>query len=438
MAVHPVETYLRAMGEIRSTGGGRDETSYYAPLENLLNELGKGLKPRVRAVSQLQNLGDGSPDFGLFTANQFQRTDLEVLRGEHPERGVIEAKPVKDDSWLTAKGRQVSKYWRRYGHVLVTNYRDFLLIGRSRDGKAVRLESFRLVESEKDFWDLARHPRQLSRVLADRFADFLRRVMLYPAPISEPETLAHFLASHAREALARVEAADLPALAAVRTSLEESLGIKFEGDKGDHFFRSTLVQTLFYGVFSAWVLWAKDHPPTSDETFDWKTAVWTLRVPAISALFSQIATPTRLGPLHVEEVLNWTTGRLNAVDRAAFFQRFEEEHAVQYFYEPFLQAFDPDLRKRLGVWYTPPEIVQYMVARVDAVLREELKIPDGLAGPRVHILDPCFRGRGRAKSDGGLLASLRGAQRCSGGVRGEAGGQLRRSLRSMSNFSMRR
>ena len=62
---------------------------------------------------------------------------------------------------------------------------------------------------------------------------------------------------------------------------------------------------------------------------------------------------------------------------------------MQYFYEPFLEAFDPELRKELGVWYTPPEIVQYMVARVDTVLREELDIPDGLADPRVVVLNPC-------------------------------------------------
>ena len=77
------------------------------------------------------------------------------------------------------------------------------------------------------------------------------------------------------------------------------------------------------------------------------------------------------------------------MDRASFFDQFEEGHAVQYFYEPFLEAFDPQLRKDLGVWYTPPEIVQYMVARVDTVLREELDLPDGLADPRVYVLDPC-------------------------------------------------
>ena len=47
------------------------------------------------------------------------------------------------------------------------------------------------------------------------------------------------------------------------------------------------------------------------------------------------------------------------------------------------------MRKELGVWYTPPEIVKYQVARVDTVLREELGLADGLADPNVVVLDPC-------------------------------------------------
>ncbi|MGD0770388.1 MAG: type ISP restriction/modification enzyme [Tepidisphaeraceae bacterium] len=89
------------------------------------------------------------------------------------------------------------------------------------------------------------------------------------------------------------------------------------------------------------------------------------------------------------EVLNWTASVLNRVDRSRFFSSFEDEHAVQYFYEPFLEAYDPELRKELGVWYTPRDIVKYQVARVDTVLREELNLPDGLADPNVIVLDPC-------------------------------------------------
>ena len=72
-----------------------------------------------------------------------------------------------------------------------------------------------------------------------------------------------------------------------------------------------------------------------------------------------------------------------------FFSRFNEGEAVPYFYEPFLEAFDPQLRKQLGVWYTPSEVVRYMVARVDKALKDDLGIPEGLAAENVYLLDPC-------------------------------------------------
>ena len=164
--------------------------------------------------------------------------------------------------------------------------------------------------------------------------------------------------------------------------------MKFEGDKGTAFFRSTLVQTLFYGVFSAWVLWARQ---TSAPTlpFNWHDAVWHLRAPVIRALFQQLSDPGKLQPLGLVEVLDWTAAALDRVDREAFFARFNEGEAVPYFYEPFLEAFDPDLRKQLGVWYTPVEVVRYMVARVDRALKDDLGIEDGLAADNVYVLDPC-------------------------------------------------
>jgi len=134
----------------------------------------------------------------------------------------------------------------------------------------------------------------------------------------------------------------------VRHALEGGLGVRFEADRGQHFFRSTLVQTLFYGIFSAWVLWCTEHPVSDRALFSWREAAWSLRVPMIRALFEQIATPSQLTPLGLVEVLDWTAAALNRVDRATFFTRFEEAHAVQYFYEPFLEAFDPELRKELG------------------------------------------------------------------------------------------
>ena len=77
------------------------------------------------------------------------------------------------------------------------------------------------------------------------------------------------------------------------------------------------------------------------------------------------------------------------MDRSSFFTRFSDGEAVPYFYEPFLESFDPGLRKQLGVWYTPAEVVRYMVARVDKALKDDLDIADGLAAENVYVLDPC-------------------------------------------------
>lgn len=281
----------------------------------------------------------------------------------------------------------MGRYLSAYGLVLVTNYRDFVLLGRDANGRAERRESFSFGCATGDaFFAMARSPRQRPVGEAARFAEFLERVLLHQAPLARPEDVAFFLASYARDALARVdEHASLPAFAELRNALQEALGLQFEGPKGEHLFRSTLVQTLFYGLFSAWVEVAQK----GIANFEWRAAGWNLHVPFVDTLFQRIATPQSLKPLGLEEPLSWAAAALNRVERTVFFSRFEEADAVRYFYEPFLAAFDPELRKQLGVWYTPREIVRYMVERVDQVLRSELGLADGLADPSVWVLDPC-------------------------------------------------
>ncbi len=383
-----LETYIHDLRESRHAAV--KETSYYVALANLFNDIGKTLKPKVKYVITPKSMGAGQPDGGLYTAQQV-KSDAEIsVLNTPPERGCVEVKGLSDDVLKIAASEQVLKYLKRYRQVLVTNYRDFLLVGLDEDEKPVNLERYTLSASEAEFWKKAVHPQIFGKEHNERFTEYLKRVMLHAAPLNSPEDVARFLASYARDARARVEQkADLPALKSVRAALEEALGLKFEGKDGEHFFRSTLVQTLFYGVFSAWVLWAQQYA-RKGERFDWHSAGWYLRVPMISALFTQLLMRDKLSDLGLVEVMDWTAMTLNRIaDPAAFRQKFTEGHAVQYFYEPFLQEFDPDLRKQLGVWYTPTEIVKYMVERVDTVLREELNLPEGLASENVYVLDPC-------------------------------------------------
>ena len=382
-----VETYFADLARIYASGGATGERSSYGPLANLLNAVGATLRPKVFCVGELADQGAGHPDFGLYAAHQVQRG--RPRQGQVPERGVVEVKAPDEDTGSTAIREQVVRYRRRYDLVLVTNLRAFALVVPDETGGERALETFVLAASAGDFARKLETPRAFAGEVAAGLVEYLARALSHRAAIAEPKDLAWLLASYARDGLARVEAAgDAPSLAAVRTALEEALGVRFEGDKGARFFHSTLVQTLFYGVFSAWVLWARQLPPPAGR-FNWHEAVWHLRAPVLRALFQQLSDPGRLQPLGLVEVLDWTAAALDRVDREAFFSRFNQGEAVPYFYEPFLEAFDADLRKELGVWYTPAEVVRYMVARVDKALKDDLGIPDGLAAENVYVLDPC-------------------------------------------------
>ena len=395
--MNAVAAYFTELGWVRASGGATGERSSYGPLANLLNSVGAMLKPKVFCVGELADQGAGHPDFGLYAAKQVKKGQPRY--GQMPEHGVVEVKAADNDAWLTAEGDQVSRYWNRYRLVLVTNTRDFILVGEDGSGCLVKLETFQLADGVDDFNRKLNKPLAFASEVGTGFGEYLARALSHQATLAEPRDLAWLLASYARDGLERVEAGDdTPSLKAIRSALEEALGVQFEGERGMRFFHSTLVQTLFYGVFSAWVLWSKnlkaDEGPLFEggykpTRFDWRATVWHLRAPVLRTLFQQISDPGRLQPLGLVEVLNWTAAVLNRVDRTAFFSRFREGEVVPYFYEPFLEAFDPELRKQLGVWYTPTEVVRYMVARVDKALKDDLDIPDGLAAENVYVLDPC-------------------------------------------------
>jgi len=370
-----VKQYLDAVSAVNRVG--TPELSHYTALDNLFDAIGDQLSPKVRAVVQYKESSSGQPDLGFFTSDN-----------EQPDRGVVEVKPADHDLDVLIASDQVDDYWRTHKLVLVTNLREFALVGQDNDGAKHTLERYSLSDSNAAFDELLKHRTRAANRHGVSLGEYLQRVMSHRSTISEPRDLARLLASYARDALQRVEQAaeEEDSLATIRGAIEQALGMSFEGEDGGKFFRSTLVQTLFYGVFAAWVLWARAGKPGH---FGWKDTVYELRAPVLRMLFHQITDPGRLERLDLSEVLDWTEAALERVDREAFLKRFSEGEAVQYFYEPFLEAFDPDLRKDLGVWYTPREVVRYMVARVDRSLRDDLGIAKGLADENVYVLDPC-------------------------------------------------
>ena len=340
-----VEDYFSALRDAHRLGAGTPERTYYPAVATLMNAIGADLKGRVICLSDLENVGAGHPDFGLYAKSQLQSG--KPRKGQMPERGVIEMKPVADDAWLKARVESGHPLFRdlpaRHRHQPARfphhRRRAERACGEARTlppGQRRRL----VLEARLDAAQIggARRPRV-------RRVPYARAHTIRGAARAEGPRLVSGLLCPRCPGAGR-GCGDLPALATVRSALEEALGIKFEGDKGEHFFRSTLVQTLFYGVFSAWVLWARQKPPADAAASTGRrpsgtctcrssarcSSSWPRRASCSRSAWSRCSTGPR--------------PTLNRVDRAAFFERFDDADAVQYFYEPFLEAFDPELRKR--------------------------------------------------------------------------------------------
>lgn len=234
-----IADYLRAMTQTHATGHATDETSYYDPLKRLLDAVGAGLEPHVMAVMTIQNRGAGIPDGGLFTANQFRaKANPDLSGGSLPARGAMEVKPLSHDVDKLAASEQVGRYLEKYGQVLVTNYREFVLVGKNRQGRKVTIDRLQVAASESEFWTLARAHDKTAKDKGTDLHRFLERCMIRPAPITSPQDLAWIMAHHAQEALSRVEKAPLGALDNFKESLEAALGVKYEDKKSHNFFLS--------------------------------------------------------------------------------------------------------------------------------------------------------------------------------------------------------
>ena len=266
--VHPLETYLQDLAQTRAAGANVPELSFYPALKDLLDAAGKELKPKVQSILSLKNQGAGLPDGGLFTASQLRNVPFDKILEQTPERGAIEVKSPKLNALEVAQEPQVIGYAQRYGLVLVTNLREFVLVKHITGDMTQVLEHLSLANDEASFWTMTHHARTTAQQHGVRAMEFLKRALMYQAELTDPKDLAWFLASYARDAHTLVDAAgDLPALSSLRQSMQQALNMNFVEEKGEHFFRSTLVQTLFYGIFSAWVLWHHESHP-ENEHFD--------------------------------------------------------------------------------------------------------------------------------------------------------------------------
>jgi len=359
--------YLRALVEQERRGDAREE-SHYPALKTLLERTAaQGGRPDVRVTVMPQRTAAGDVDFQVWGERQRWVGSVEA------KRPGTDLRPVEESA-------QVLRYLETFENLLLTNFHEFRIY---RSGHLVAKAAVHELpwlpdELADDEGGLTSVPGEVELLgLLERFFDFA-----VPRPLSA-EALALQLARRAR-LLAR-EIADLlaagesPELAGFLTACSEHLIRGLEAPE----FADLYAQTVAYGLLAVRF--------GEGEGFGRRSLT---EVPRGNGLLRDLLRYLSLEELRPE--VAWIVDDIVELLREApvrdillrYFHENRGKDPIHHFYETFLTEYDPRLRRSRGVYYTPPELVSYLVSSVHGLLVEKLGWKDGLADQRVRLLDP--------------------------------------------------
>ena len=357
--------YLQNIHQTQTTSEATPELSLFPHLQALLEETAVNhfRRDTVRFTQEPRRL------------DQIGRPDFIAMEGLLPI-GYIEAEAHgRDLNALTGHAReQNARFIENLDNFILTNFVEFRLY---RDGQL--RETANITDAPEDL-----------EALLERFLNAGH------VQIASPEALARYLARRTRELQTQIattltdEASNIHAMF---LAFKETLISTLTPDD----FADMYAQTLAYGLFAA-----RCTLPNATN-FSRHTAVQALprSNPFLVQLFYHVASPTL--ETNVTYILDDIASLLRNVPtemlRTAFAARNHLEDPVIHFYETFLAEYDPQRRVDRGVYYTPPQVISYIVRSVDSLLRTALNRPDGLADENTLILDP-------ATGTGGFLLTV--------------------------------
>lgn len=345
--------YLLRLAEDARRGDAREE-SFYPRFAAFLQACAEALGHEAHVTSIPRKTQDCLLDFQVWNGSRVA--------------GYVEAKAPGTDLTAAAESEQLQRYRRTFPNLLLTDFREVWLF---RNG-ALEVRT-RIEPGVAELW-----------VVLDRFFSF--------GGVSGPASarwLAAALAGRARvlsgcilELLREEERrGEVSRIGGLLQAFREYL----RADLADGDFADLYAQTIAYGLLAARLREDGSH-------FDRQVVIE--KIPQGSGILRNVFEALSFGSLPI--TIGWIVEDLVDLLAAApirdiVYRGFSHERGkdmVQHFYETFLVAYDKGLRKKRGVYYTPRPVVSFMVRSVHAHLRSCFGYPDGLADPRVVLLDP--------------------------------------------------
>jgi predicted helicase len=380
VAAH-LDVYVKLVAHIYHEGNAT-EHSYRPALQALL----QAIAPGITATNEAKREKCGAPDFTL------TRRETSGPR----TFGYVETKDIGVPLDEVLRTDQLKRYRTSLDNLILTDYLEFRWFVNGEQ----RLASARIASVGPDR-KLRRDPEGMTKV-----AGMLVAMLGQKAPaITSPKDLAERMARTAhmvRDIAIATLHSDEPETRTARqelSDLHEAFKKTLLPDLSEEDFADMFAQTLAYGLFAA----RYNHSgPSASFTRHDATREIPRSNPFLRRLFATIES-SELDSAPYVGFVDDLAQLLAETDMAAvlrdFGKRTRTEDAIVHFYETFLAAYDPKLRELRGVYYTPEPVVSYIVRSVDALLKREFGLSEGLANDRlssdpardhqpVTILDP--------------------------------------------------
>jgi len=349
-----LSTYLNELKDIKSRNGS--EYSYRTALKTIL----KGL------IFTDEPTGKGK-----------NKIDMEVYTKESLVAFYIETKDPKEDLSHKKHQDQFNRYKATYSKLLITNFIDFEFY---KDG--VLIGSCKLDETDSTCFS--------------KFNNLLDNFMASTIQFNNPLALAKKLADKTKllkaDILETLNADDIEIEQKVKTKKKYKL-VSYRNefkkmlieDIDNSQFADLYAQTLTYGLFAS-----RYYAYQKNQTSIFTRSDASNYIPSTNPLLKQFFEVTSNGKndlsQNINNLIDSITTILANTDMSKIISNLKltNNDIVIHFYENFLEQYDPELRKQMGVWYTPIEVVDYIVKGVDEILKTKFSIKDGISSSEKH------------------------------------------------------
>ncbi|GAA7071622.1 hypothetical protein ID0188_05450 [Helicobacter pylori] len=356
-----LKEYLESIKDITPES---NELTHRAFLQKLLTSLKDDFNTEFKIEHEPnRDKQGGQPDFRI----SYQGLNI----------GYIENKRVGTDLNQLLKSDQVLKYLELNPNLMLTDYLNFMWVGKDENNAPLIKKEISIASLD----ELSKPPKkQTERDLIELFKSFFN---YEPAPITNAKDFATHLSAptkYLKDALIQYQKVDQ--VSSIFNNFKEYLyeELSFED------FSDAFAQTLTYSLFIAKL----NHPFEKINLDNVRSSI-----PKNFAVIREMADfLKKLDAIkEIQWLLNEILSSINHVDMDSIIKDLnDDKDPYLHFYETFLSAYDPKLREKKGVYYTPDSVVKFIINALDSLLKTHFKdaplgLKSALDNENIKLLD---------------------------------------------------